>query len=107
LTRSAGHGIVETRINYYGRDGVRRTSITDTENPFQMRVYTEVEMDGVLEGIKRDREMVKAGSMNKLLARVPMTVMEQSIHEQWDDSDWKKWLNDPANDAFRVWRGRV
>lgn len=88
-------------------DGVRRTSIVDSETPHILRVHTEVEMDEVLESIKRDRDNIRPGSTNKLLARVPMTVMEQSIHEQWDDADWKKWLNDPANAAFRVWPGQV
>lgn len=98
---------METRVVYHSRDGVIRTSISDSENPFQLRVFTEVEMDAVLEGIKRDREAVRPGSTNKLLARVPMTVMEQSIHEQWDEADWKKWLNDPDNAHFRVWQGNV
>jgi hypothetical protein len=36
-----------------------------------------------------------------------MTIYEQSIHEGWTDKDWAKWLNDPDNRAFRVWRGSV
>lgn len=64
-------------------------------------------MDEVLEGIKRDRETHPTRSMNKLLARVPMTVYEKSIIEQWGDDDWKKWLNDSDNKMFRVWEGRV
>jgi hypothetical protein len=36
-----------------------------------------------------------------------MTVAEKAIRENWDDSDWKKWLNDPDNAAFRIWPGRV
>lgn len=92
---------------YRNSDGVRRTSIVDDEKPNTLRVFTEVEMDEVLESIKRARDSEKPGSTNKLLAKVPMTVFEQSLLEQWDDADWKKWLNDPANAAFRVWLGRV
>jgi len=98
---------MEDRLVYYSRDGVKRTAITDSDKPFQLKVYTEVEMDEVLDSVKRDRESVRQGSTNKLVARVPMTVMEQSIHEQWDEADWKKWLNDRDNAAFRVWPGRV
>jgi hypothetical protein len=98
---------METRLTYYSADGVTRTSIVDDADPDKFRVFTEVQMDEVLKGIERDRELLDPKSTNKLLARVPMTVMEQSIHEQWDDNDWKKWLNDPDNAAFRVWQGRV
>jgi hypothetical protein len=98
---------MEYRTTYHHRDGVKRTSIEDSERPGQLRVFTEVEMDAVLEGVKRDREALSPGSTNKLLARAPLTVVEQSIHEQWDEGDWKKWLNDPANACFRVWPGRV
>jgi hypothetical protein len=98
---------MESKFTYRNSDGVRRTSIADDATPGVVRVFTEVEMDGVLEGIKRDREALRPGSTNKLLARAPLTVVERSIHEQWDDGDWKKWLNDPDNACFRVWPGRV
>ena len=100
---------MERRFTYYSADGVRREMITDTERPYQIRTYTTVEMDGVLDSIKRAREIENNGARptNRLVARVPMTVMEQSIHEQWDESDWKRWLNDPDNAAFRVWTGAV
>lgn len=99
---------MESLYTYRNSDGVKRTSVVDSEKPHQLRVYTEVEMDGVLKSIEGLRdEGHKPGSANRLVARVPLTVVEQSIHEQWDDNDWKKWLNDPDNAAFRVWRGRV
>jgi hypothetical protein len=98
---------VESTFVYRNRDGVRRTLISDDADPFRVKVKTEVNMDEILEGVKRDRENHLERSDNKLLARVPMTIFEQSIHEQWDEADWKKWLNDPDNDCFRVWRGQV
>lgn len=98
---------MESRIVYRNSDGVKRTALVDYEQPHKFTVHTEVEMDEVLEGIKRARESVVPGSTNKLVARIPMTVYEQSLLEQWDEADWKKWLNDPDNAAFRVWQGRV
>lgn len=99
---------MEQTYTYYNRDGVSRKFVTNSDKPFQVNVYTEVEMDEVLESIKREREApVVAKSNNKLLARVPLTVYEKSIHEQWDEGDWKKWLNDSDNAAFRIWGGRV
>jgi hypothetical protein len=42
------------------------------------------------------------------LARgVPITVAEKAMLEGWDEQDWARWLDDPANAAFRVWQGRV
>lgn len=98
---------MESRIVYHNRDGVRRTSIVDSETPHVLRVNTEVDLTETLESIKRAREAVVHGSTNKHLAVVPMTVYEKSLVEHWDDNDWKKWLNDPDNAAFRVWQGRV
>jgi hypothetical protein len=64
-------------------------------------------MDRIIEKAKALGENHKDGSVNKHLATVPISVYEQSVHEQWDEADWKKWLNDPDNACFRVWKGRV
>lgn len=83
--------------------------MVDYAQPNKFTVHTEVEMDKVLESIKsaREAEANAPFATNRLLAKVPMTVYEQSLIEQWDEADWKKWLNDPDNADFRVWRGRV
>lgn len=100
--------MAEVKRVYHDQDGVRRTSIWDDERPYELTVHTQVDMDRVIENNKIMRELQPARSTNKLVARgVPMTVVEQSIREQWDDGDWKKWLNDPDNRAFRVWEGQV
>lgn len=100
--------MAEVKKVYRNEDGVRRTSIFDDENPHRLTVLTEVEMDGVIESNKIARELHPRYSTNKLVAKgIPMTVVEKSIHEQWDDADWKRWLNDPDNNVFRVWEGRV
>lgn len=100
---------MESRILYRNSDGVRRTFLLDWEKPNEFVVHTEVEMDEVLKNIAVDREaeLSKRFKTNRVLARVPMTVYEQSLLEQWDEADWKKWLNDPDNAAFRVWPGQV
>lgn len=100
----------EHKVLYRNRDGVRRTLITDDDRPGEVRVFTEVDMDGVLESIKEAREVnalrPRKSSMRHL-ARVPMTVYEKSILENWGEDDWQRWLNDPDNAAFRVDKGRV
>jgi len=99
---------MESKFVYRNSDGVKRTLITDTNRPHDVVVKTEVVMDGVIETNKIMRELHPQRSTNKLLARgVPMTVYEQSVLEQWDDARWNRWLNDPDNAVFRVWRGWV
>jgi hypothetical protein len=99
--------MTEHKQVYRDSDGVRRTLITDTDRPNDIVVHTEVQFDAILESIKAKRDALPAKSVNKHLATVPMTVYEKSIVEQWGPDDWKKWLNDPDNAAFRVWQGRV
>lgn len=92
---------------YRNSDGVRRTMITNDLDPGLVKVNTELNLDEILRGIERDRELQDLRGANRLLARVPMTVMEQSIHENWTEEQWARWLNDPQNEPFRVWKGRV
>ena len=99
--------MAEVKYKYRDSYGVKRTMIADDEDDTVFHVNTELELDGILESVKRDRELQVAGSANKTVARVPMTIVEQSIHEQWDDDQWKRWLNDPQNEPFRIWKGRV
>lgn len=42
-------------------------------------------------------------------AYIPETVLNQAMTEGWfhDPAAWKKWANDPANDCFRTWKGRL
>src|SRR5688572_26862170 len=99
---------MESKFVYRNDGAVRRTSVVDPDKPGEVGVYTEVDMTQAIENNKIARELHPRRSMNKLVAKnVPMTVVEQSIREQWDDNDWKKWLNDPDNAAFRIWPGRV
>ena len=99
--------MTESRLTYRNSEGVRRTSIVDTDRPGQITIHTEADMTETIEGIKRLRETQNPKSLHRHLARVPMTVYETSIHEQWDEAKWTQWLNDPDNAAFRVDQGRV
>lgn len=98
---------MEIKQVYHNQDGVRRTIIADSTEPDKFCVHTQVDMTQAIDNIKIARELQPVKSINKLVARVPMTIYEKSIVEQWDEGDWKKWLNDPDNAAFRVWQGQV
>lgn len=99
--------MTEVKFKYHDSFGIKRTMIADDEDDSVFHVDTELELDGILESVERDRELQVAGSANKTVARVPMTIVEQAFHEQWDENQWKRWLNDPQNEPFRIWKGRV
>ena len=44
---------------------------------------------------------MKHDGVNKLLARLPVEVFERSIHEQWDETDWKRYLNSSEAAPFQ------
>jgi hypothetical protein len=93
----------------YRNDGaIKRTMVWEDDEPEVVHVYTEQDMTQTINNNKVMRELHPRRSTNKLVARgVPVSVAEQALRENWDDNDWKKWLNDPDNAAFRVWPGRV
>ena len=100
--------MTERKVVYRNDGAVKRTMIWEDDVPEIVHVYTEADMTQTIENNKVMRELHPRRSTNKLIARgVPITVAEKALREQWDANDWKKWLNDPDNAAFRVWPGRV
>ena len=92
---------------YHNKDGVRRTLYTGDDVPGMFVTKAEVDVTSLVDNNARLADLHPERSINKHVARVPLTVYEQSIHEDWGDDDWKRWLNDPDNAAFRVWKGKV
>lgn len=99
--------MAEIKHTYFDDYGIQRTLIQDTETPDLVTQQVQQDVTRIVEGNAILAEEHAQRSTNKLLARVPMSVYEQSIREKWDDNDWKKFLNDPDNAAFRVWKGQV
>jgi hypothetical protein len=89
------------------RDGVRRTLLWDDEDPEQVTVHTQQDVEPVLDSVERDRAIMKHDGVNKLLARIPVSIFERSVHEGWDEGDWARWLNSSEAAPFRIWRGQV
>ena len=98
---------MERRRVYHHGYGYRRSTIVDDSDPFTLHTETELHLEPIFRQVAAAREYSRALKHNRLVAQVPMTVYEQSIHEGWDEDDWKKWLNDSQNEPFRVWKGRV
>jgi hypothetical protein len=100
--------MAERKVVYRNDGAAKRTMIWEDDEPDIVHVLTEQDMTQTIENNKVMRELHPRRSNNKLVARgVPIAVAEQALREGWDDNDWKKWLNDPDNAAFRVWPGRV
>lgn len=92
---------------YRNSDGIKRTFYVDPDKPYSPWVHTEQNVDELIAGVKRDREVMKNDGDSKVVARVPMTVWETSYHEQWDDKKWAKYLNSSEARDFRIWEGKV
>jgi len=100
--------MAERKVTYVNDGAVKRTMIWEDEDPNTIHVYTEQDLTQAIENNKVVRETHPRRSTNKLIARgVPITVAERAMLEGWDEKDWAKWLNDPDNAAFRIWKGRV
>lgn len=63
--------------------------------------------DPLLRDVAIARDQFDRKADYRLVAKVPMTVLHQSMIEGWDDKDWNRWLNDPENAAFRTGGGRI
>lgn len=99
--------MTERRTPYADADGVRRTLITDDERPNDFVVHTQQYLDEILDSVARDREIMSHNGMNKLLARLPVSVYERAVHEHWDEGDWRRYLNSAEAAPFRIWQGNV
>jgi hypothetical protein len=98
---------VERKSVIRDADGIRRTLMTDSDDPTRFHVITEQNIDEVLASIQRDAENHRERSTNKLLARIPITVYETAVHEGWDEGDWKRYLNSSEAAPFRIWKGSI
>jgi hypothetical protein len=98
----------EARRVYQARDGIRRTSIVDPDRPDDLTVKLEQDVEPILDGIHRDRELMRHG-YNKLAARLPIIVVEDLIKRGifFDEDAFKVWLNSDEARPWRIWKGRV
>ena len=97
----------ERRFTYMDGCGMRRTLVWDEAAPDWFGVFAEADMTNLARLNREQAEHESARHMTTTLARVPFTVWEKAYHENWDQKDWDKFLNDPENRDFRVWGGRL
>lgn len=93
----------------YDADGQKLKTIhTDVDG--KTTFWTEQNVDAIIAQAARDAENEKSFAADvRTLAHVPDGIVDQAMREGWyhDSNAWKRWLNDPQNKPFRVWKGRV
>lgn len=99
--------MTERRTILRDADGVRRTIITDSDDPNKFTVQTEQVMDEILAGIARDRELHRPRGDIKHVARYPVEIYEMMLRDGWGPDDEAKWLNSSAAAPFRIWKGQL
>lgn len=72
------------------------------------RVETKQNVDPIIRAAKMLSETTPDKDMRHA-AFIPKTVLDQALTEGWfhDPKAWKKWANDPANECYRTWKGRL
>ena len=100
--------MTETKKLYTVRDGIVRETIYDDDAPERIVVHTQQDIEEILAGIARDREIQRHG-MNKRVATLPAFIVEDLIHRgiYHDPDAFDAWLNSSEADPWRVWKGRV
>jgi hypothetical protein len=86
---------------------VKQTVVSDNIDD-RLLFVTEQNVAPVIENVKRRREMAMDKDMRPV-AEIPDIVVEQMMRDgSWNDpAALKRWLNDPQNECFRIWKGRV
>ena len=90
---------------------IKKTSqiILDDERPDQLNIAWSQDVTDIIKQNRVDEEDHKSGGDLKLAARIPLAVWNDLLAQgiAQDPDALKKWMNDPENRDFRVWRGRV
>ena len=70
---------------------------------------TVQDLDPVIAEARMLRETHVQDKEMKLAAVIPMEVVERMMRDgSWNDPEAiKRWANDPQNDCFRVWKGKL
>ena len=97
----------EQKRRYDARNGVLRTMILDDAST-TFTVQTTMDVEPILDSIARDQETMRHGT-NKLAARLPVFIYEDLVHRGivGDEDAFKKWLNGPEAEPWRIWKGQL
>lgn len=96
------------------RGSILKTIHRDAHDPDRMVEVMTEDIDPILRQAEKQRQM-RGENMNGhidgmvLAGYIPAAVAEKMMRDGSfdDEAATKRWLNDPQNACFRVWKGRV
>src|SRR4249920_2146256 len=98
----------EHKRRYSARDGIVQHLITDSDHPGRLVMQSTMDVEPILDGIARDREIMRHG-VNKHAARIPGFIYndlkERGIAD--DEDAFRKWLNSSEAAPWRIWKGEI
>ncbi len=70
---------------------------------------TVQDLDPVLRHVQKARETHVQDREMYYVGEIPMEVVERMMRDgSWNDPQaLKRWFNDPQNECFRVWKGKL
>lgn len=89
-------------------NGLEEYQHVDPMKPGDLIVETVQDCEAILEYVKTERDL-PVGKEWRKVACIPMIFIDKAAREGWinDKAKWHRFLNDPDNAAFRVWRGNI
>lgn len=87
-------------------DSLRKTILHEEDGHF--RIESRQDVEPIIKAAKILAEETP-GKDFRHAAFVPETELNRAFTEGWfhDPQAWKRWANDPANDCYRTWKGRL
>ena len=101
---------MNVKLPYQRNKFVRGTIHADTADPDKFTLQTTEEVSRLIDYCRQREESQRFAQRDGLVhvAEIPVSVWERAVREGWDNADgWRRWLNDPDNQCFRTWKGRV
>lgn len=98
----------EARRRYSARNGIERTMILDDASS-TFTVQHSQDVEPILDGIARDREIMRNDGDFKLTHRIPTVIYEELQRAGIaDDPDlFRAWLNSSDATPWRIWEGKT
>jgi len=92
----------------YDATGSVLKAVQVEDNDDRIRFVTQQEIDPIIQYAKEMADRVPSKEFRHV-AEIPQVFIEKMMQDgSFNDPDaLKKWINNPANDCFRVWRGEV
>lgn len=88
--------------------GMVKSVVSDESDPDRITFVSEQDLATTFRSIEFKRAQAMDRDMRPV-AEIPGVIVEQMMRDgSWNDpAAIKRWINDPANDCFRITKGRV